>query len=153
MKKCNRCEEIKLLTEFYKAKGCRDGLQSFCKKCDNARKTELLREKSIKAGKKQKTLTLVARELRSKRLKRCPGCKETKEFSSFYSSKASNDNLASHCILCANKMSKLRPKEERSKKYKQNKNRMKNNHLMAKFGISLYEYDKMLKEQNNVCAI
>lgn len=33
MKKCPKCQQEKLLTEFYKNKGKSDGLQAYCKKC------------------------------------------------------------------------------------------------------------------------
>lgn len=36
-KKCNKCKKVKLLSEFYKDKGNRDGLRSDCKECSNER--------------------------------------------------------------------------------------------------------------------
>ena len=33
MKQCNKCNEVKELTEFYKAKGCKDGRRGDCKSC------------------------------------------------------------------------------------------------------------------------
>lgn len=37
MKRCSKCGELKPLTEFYKAKGCRDGHRPDCKACFAAR--------------------------------------------------------------------------------------------------------------------
>ena len=36
-KKCSKCGELKLLSEFYKEKRVKSGLQSTCKKCYNLR--------------------------------------------------------------------------------------------------------------------
>ena len=38
MKKCNKCNEVKELTEFYKAKKHLDGLQYHCKSCSRVRR-------------------------------------------------------------------------------------------------------------------
>lgn len=35
-KKCRRCDEVKMLSEFYKVSGCKDGTRNVCKKCHNA---------------------------------------------------------------------------------------------------------------------
>lgn len=40
MKNCNKCEEIKLLTQFHKNKNEADGLQRTCIECDKKRKKE-----------------------------------------------------------------------------------------------------------------
>jgi len=49
MKKCYKCDEKKLLTEFYRNKNKKDGYASECKACDNARK----RTKEAKEKKKE----------------------------------------------------------------------------------------------------
>ncbi len=50
MKRCTKCGELKPETEFYPAKGCKDGLRGDCKACHKAR-TKLWhqenREKSV----------------------------------------------------------------------------------------------------------
>ena len=43
-KVCNRCFQIKQLTEFYKAKANKDGYQCHCKNCDSNRRKEYYNE-------------------------------------------------------------------------------------------------------------
>jgi len=44
-------------------------------------------------------------------------------------------------------------KQKRRQNYLDNKSRMKNNHLLKRFGITYEEYQQMLAEPNSKCAI
>jgi hypothetical protein len=46
VKRCSKCGEVKALTEYYAAKGCRDGLRGDCKACFAARAKARYAEKS-----------------------------------------------------------------------------------------------------------
>lgn len=152
-KVCSKCNEEKPFDAFYKTKANKDGLQNICKKCDNNRKTSYLRKKSLESGKKQKQLTLIAKELLKEGKKRCPLCKEIKSLESFYTSVSQACGYTPHCILCMDILGKSRPKEEKQIFYQKAKTRIRNTILLKKYNISLEEYNKLLLDQNNVCAI
>ena len=40
MKKCCKCKEIKELTEFFKSKDRKDGVQTYCKACGTKRRSQ-----------------------------------------------------------------------------------------------------------------
>jgi hypothetical protein len=44
VKRCRVCDELKPLTDFYKATGARDGYRSDCKACNLARRASVYRE-------------------------------------------------------------------------------------------------------------
>ena len=48
MKRCNRCDKLKPLTEYYNCKHSKDGLMWKCKQCDNKQTTS--KKKSIPPG-------------------------------------------------------------------------------------------------------
>jgi len=152
-KKCSKCKQEKNITEFYKQSNGKDGLQAHCKKCDDNRKIEYNRQRSKLKGKKERQLTLVARELRKNNQKYCPRCKQIKDLSSFYTSKGSYDGFACHCIICSSELNKNRPKSEKKDYYQKNKKELRNKHLQLRFNITRKEYYNILKQQNYVCDI
>ena len=50
MKRCSKCKEVKLTTEFYKNKSSKSGLQSYCKDCEKLM-TKIYSKKRYKIGK------------------------------------------------------------------------------------------------------
>lgn len=74
--------------------------------------------------------------------KTCAKCKETKPVSSFYAHRTTSrrDGLQSYCKKCSNVSS-----------YDSHKAR--NTKVRWNFGLEPEEYEALLKEQNNVCAI
>lgn len=149
-KRCTQCRRVKRLDLFHRVKAGEEKRASQCKRCDNARKTAYQRAKSLRLGKKQKTCTLVARELRKQGLKHCPRCKADKSFDSFYSNKASADRLSSHCILCMREIAKSFPK---AKQTVEEKRRHRDTRLTRKYGIPLAEYERLYEAQRGRCAI
>jgi hypothetical protein len=146
--KCTRCQNTKSILDFYRG-------QSHCKQCDNARKTKYCRRKSLELGKKQRTFTLDARELRNKGLKRCPKCKKIKNLKDDYNKSGnSNFGFASHCRACCVVLGKenYNPKA-RMAYYKRRKRQILNGTLKRKFGISLDEYEKLARQQKYKCKI
>lgn len=83
--------------------------------------------------------------------KRCPICEELKERSEFYKWKSRQDGLTAYCKFCFNKKNKGWMKENPDKLPTLDEKR--NSHRKRKFGLSKEEYDQMLIDQNNQCAI
>lgn len=80
-------------------------------------------------------------------LKNCTACKVDLPLSSFYADKryASGTNFRSQCRLCINKINR--------EHYKKDPGRIRDTFYRRKYGITQTEYDIMLEEQNNVCAL
>lgn len=157
LKQCSKCKAEKDSTEFHKAKGNSDGLQKWCKKCDNDRCLVYQRARQRRLGRKERAPQRLVEELKVKGLKRCPGCKETKPLASFYESENSNGGRASHCIICANTQNAEKRKEYAREQYLRTKekepDRVYNNRLKKKFGITIENYNQRLAEQNGLCAV
>ena len=83
--------------------------------------------------------------------KKCPICEELKERSEFHKWKSRQDGLAAYCKKCTSKKSKdwqnQNPEKLPTLEEKRIYNRKKN------FGISEEQYEQMLVDQNNQCAI
>lgn len=72
--------------------------------------------------------------------KHCSKCGEYKSLDDFYKRKKSVDGLNGMCIDCV-------------KKWKNdNKDKIRNAEYLSRYGISLIEYEEMLRVQNNRCA-
>ena len=76
-------------------------------------------------------------------MKTCNRCKETKEHSLFNKNKASKDGIKSICKVC----------EKKGKQVVYSYEYHKNKSLLLRYGITLDEYNKMLKEQKHSCKI
>ena len=155
MKKCVVCKVERDVDLFYATKSTKDGLATMCKDCDNARKTAYMRRKSKEAGKNIHINTLDSRELKAAGLKHCPGCKKALSFDEFSTGGTSNE-FASRCKQCANIAARKRSDREDVKaaaraKYVENKKRIRDDRLRAKFGISLAEYNEKLALQMGIC--
>ena len=81
-----------------------------------------------------------------KKVKRCTKCGKIKDITSFYKNKARKDGFFYICIKCYTVYRKKYWKtgeKERERAY----------HLKHAYGITVDEYNKMLKRQNYKCAI
>ena len=76
---------------------------------------------------------------RRKRKKKCSKCGKVKSRNKFYKDKNKKDGLNFQCVECL------------SKYYFQDKGR--NKYYMRTYGITVDDYNKMLKDQDGVCAI
>lgn len=92
-------------------------------------------------------------------MKKCSKCKEIKNLTDFYKDRASPNGVKSRCKMCksADKKEALQIYRQNNpakifKKYSNSKERRRTN-VCEKYGITLFRYEKMLKEQNNTCAI
>jgi hypothetical protein len=75
----------------------------------------------------------------------CPKCNKTKPLDDFNKDVHAAFGIAIYCKKCNRKKGR--------KRYQTHKNEHKNNQLKNDFGISLNEYNEMLKQQNDKCAI
>lgn len=150
MRTCTKCNENLDDSCFWRT-------ESACKRCRGKRRYELRRQLRIQQGLKVKFPTSVARELLTQGKKHCPGCEKILDVSCFSTMKKRR-GVASHCRECARRLGKQlentdEAKQKRRQDYLDNKSRMKNNHLLKKFGITYEEYQGMLVEQGGKCAI
>lgn len=99
-------------------------------------------------------------------MKSCSVCDEKKNLNCFYKRAMSSDGLTSACVECIRKNVKHNAKvyyqnnkekiSKRQKKYNQSlKGIQKSRHrfLMKTYGISLNQYNVMIKEQNHKCKV
>src|ERR1035437_8553174 len=92
--------------------------------------------------------------------KHCSRCKETKDLSEFGRDKNCKDGLRFYCKLCHNTYTRAhyianhtQVRATSIRWYKANSKRVRNHNLISKYGINLMQYNQMLKQQNECCAI
>lgn len=154
--KCKKCNVDKELDCFQKANN-KCGYESSCKDCRSERKYELRRKKRIENGLPVHMQLIEAKKLLKQHKKYCPKCKKRKDLDEFSTMKVRN-GIASHCKECNREMLNEYYDTDKGKmilknKYIQNKTKYKNSKLLREFGISLDEYNQMLENQGNGCAI
>ena len=76
-------------------------------------------------------------------MKTCNRCEENKPLTEFYKNKSSSDGYKSICKSC----------ELEGKKVFYSKDYYRNRSLLGRYGITLDDYNEMLKAQNGCCAI
>jgi len=104
-------------------------------------------------------------------MKKCTKCGIEKELSYFYKCKGGKFGVQSICKECIQKYqvnnreqqkeynknyqltNKDKIKEDKKEYYLENKNKINNYYLQSKYGITLDQYNEMLKKQNNLCII
>lgn len=150
-KQCSKCGVFKSQTDFYKAKNNYDNLQSFCKECDHQRKRQQYARKQQGLVKQS---PIESKKLREQGLAKCPHCKETKSLQQEFSQNIqSHTGFASHCKICCKIIAKERPPEEKHRYYMNDREKIRDRKLRHSFGISLKEYQELLKQQGGVCAV
>ena len=134
IKQCIGCDQLLQLDSFHKKPGTKDGRQSFCKSCacENTKRYNRVNKEQVKQKSKQ-------RYQQNKD-------KIAQERKQYYQKNKSQIKQQKKKYEAQNK--------ERLKKYRQeNKERIKQRHLKTRYGISLEQYNEMLKSQNSQCAI
>lgn len=89
--------------------------------------------------------------------KECTCCKKTLTVDNFYIRKDRKDSYTAQCKKCTIVRNSGYRNQDHTKKYKaeyylKNKNKKLNNDL-KKYGLTLVDYENLLTEQNNCCAI
>lgn len=143
---CTACRETKSLDEFSRAPRGKYGRKATCKSCDAARHARLHPPKP-RVGK------LRREPLPGSAEKRCTSCDETKTVDEFSLSRkataTSNAVYRSNCKQCSS--------DKAMQWYRDNPGRTAENkrrfNLKNLYGLTIAEYDKMVKEQNHSCAI
>lgn len=133
---CTKCTKEKPLNSFRKAAAYKDGYQYRCKACVDGKEPH----KPIVEG-----------------LKKCKCCEIEKDISEFGNTRAKGRPYkASICKSCKSKKKEIRMKNvnNRTESYiKMKKKISMKAGLKKKYNLSLEDYNRMLKEQNNVCKI
>jgi hypothetical protein len=163
-KVCTKCKVEKNIEDFHKDKGY---IKPSCKVCRNIYSKEYFnKEKAI----------LVKNNLELK-IKICTKCKIEKDINLFPKIKYLKSGYSYKCKDCSNELTRISSKKRRiaRKLYKEehlefstlhrkelnkqknwrqkNPNSSKNNWLKTRYGITLIEYNEMLKNQNFCCTI
>src|ERR1039458_560790 len=89
-------------------------------------------------------------------MKKCTKCKLSKELNCFQKNKSKKSGLQDRCKQCwslFNKSDAGKIKDQRRSKNPKRIKWVKNNQLLKLYNITLHQYELMLLEQNNVCAI
>lgn len=93
-------------------------------------------------------------------MKKCSDCRESKPLDEFYKDKSLRDGFRSRCKECSRAHGKAYYKKNKDrihakdKRYREeNPDRVRDSRLRHWYNISLEQYNKMLKEQDYVCAI
>lgn len=79
--------------------------------------------------------------------KKCTKCSKNKTLDSFYKNKNFKDGRSYYCKDCVKKDHKIRAEDPVRKKD------MRNNHLRARYGITIEGYEKLMVLQDGLCAI
>ena len=82
-------------------------------------------------------------------MKTCTKCKETKSLELFYKASKNKDGYTTECKLCNNK----RSKEWRENNPERKHRRDRNNNLVARYGITIEDYEDMFERQGRKCGI
>lgn len=145
---CRDCGLIKPMTEFWKAKKIHEPT---CKLCRQNKRRKHDRQKRIDKGLKVHVTKEIREKLKLEGKKYCPMCKKGRYYDEF------ENKFKPYCKECSIKYwenySPERSAAKSRRSYMRNKDNQRNHTLKHLFGITLADYNRMLKEQNFVCAV
>lgn len=149
-KRCSRCKQIRPVEEFSPYRKSKDGLGSWCKPCAN----EHGRERGSKLNYD------IDQTISEKYCSRCKGIKPVGEFDR---QRRSRDGLQKRCRACMREVNhdwhernKEKASELRRVWVANNPERVKaigrKGHLKKEYGLSLEDYDQLVKAQDGKCV-
>ena len=102
MKRCPKCKSRKDENEFYKNAAQKDGLASWCRKCQREYERKQYRKvrKTVKAYYKYEERHRIVDGVKQKR---CSKCNRWRAESEFYKKHRHKDGLTGQCKECSNK--------------------------------------------------
>ena len=132
---CSVCNKEKVIDEFYRDGGAKDGHCSLCKRCqkDYASDNKESRREYMAEWRNQRRNRPIDGYIIIER-KVCTRCLEEKDVSEFHPDLCSSDGYGSDCKPCK----KMRNRERQ---------------YSREYGLTIDEYNNMLKQQGGVCAI
>jgi hypothetical protein len=149
---CYRCHIEKDCSEFGKDSSKKRGFSAFCHTCLKAYRKEYVKKtyihakdrvdgvERIKLGKKPNTYNLKIES------RTCTKCNIVKDSCEFHKKKTGSYGIDTICVICKNAYGREYAK-------KRCKKAIKNGWLKSHYNITLEDYNKLLKMQNNCCAI
>lgn len=166
-KVCTKCKIEKNIVEFYPDTSRKGGYQHQCKVCRNANK------RAIYAAHNSEDKVLRSQSIAIPTTKICSKCKMEKELSEFSLYTEGKYGCRPECKDCKKIYNQTPERKAVAKAYRQsakgkevrrNSNNTRNQSIERKqhnreyhykylYGISIEDYDRMLEEQNGVCAI
>lgn len=143
---CTKCREVKPLDEFSHAPRGKYGRKASCKSCDAARHARLHPPRPRVSKPRREPLPGEA-------LKRCTKCGESKTIDEFsLSRKATETANAVYKPSCKQCASDRAMEWYHANRDRADENRIRFN-LRTLYGITLEQYEEMLRAQGGVCAI
>lgn len=135
MKKCSKCKQIKSKSEFYKDNSRKDGLFGWCKECQNKHNKKYYEEYYNHPEVKER-ISKKGKEYRNQPEIKKHKAKQSKEYRNQPKIKE-----------------QLKKRKTEYNNRPEIKNHQQNYRLKRKYGITIKDKQKILKEQNGLCAI
>ena len=111
MKRCSKCKKFKDESEFGKKPSRKDGLRSWCKKCDSEYASKYYR-RGRGSVRKQRRYDEFHRVVDGVKQKRCNKCRQWKPEGEFHKRRKSKDGLRWQCKKCLNEATRKYYKKE-----------------------------------------
>lgn len=147
-KRCNVCEVVRPLEEFYRATASPDGRRPLCKECARRRAKEWY------AGRRGPMVVSYSRDW-AEGGRRCRGCNEWKVWEQFHRVPKGKNGRAARCRLCVNQSNRssrgvnveAARRGERARRGRTGAN------YKARYGLTREDYERMAREQAGACAL
>lgn len=139
VKLCRDCGDLKPTTAFPMSQTNGDGRSNFCQQCTDVRS---LRPRSTTRVADDRPV--IARRKSPNGQRWCPDCDTTKDLEEFPHNKSSRGGHGRYCLPCHN----ARGRADKIK----NHGSTREYHLRHRYGIGQADVDKMLAEQQGLCA-
>ncbi len=156
---CNKCGEKKFFSEFCFNGTTADGFNPICRKCASE-KIKAYYEKNqdrlrAKRNAYYQQIEKPIAKLKAPAEKICAKCKTLKPAKDFFTANRNPDKLYNYCKVCSKPISQARWKAKKADpefKAHSARIRLKSN-LKNWYGMTLAQYDEMLKQQEGRCWI